>query len=89
MGIYTVKSTAHRQNQAHPDVRSLVLRAWIEPDAHSHLRVRIVEIVWGLGERPVLATASVEEACRAVRHWLDAQEDDIQEGPETTPDSEP
>jgi hypothetical protein len=89
MGIGTVKSAAHGQNQTNPDVRSLMLRAWLEPGASSRLRVRIVEIVRGLGERPVLATASVEEACRAVRRWLEAQEDDTQHEREVAPDDEP
>lgn len=65
-----------------------MLRAWLEPGADSRLRVRIVEIVWGLGERPVLGTASVEEACQAVRRWLDAQEDDPQQEREVGPDGE-
>jgi hypothetical protein len=36
------------------------------------LRVRIVEIARGRGERPIVATTSVDEACRAVRSWLEA-----------------
>jgi hypothetical protein len=89
MGIGTVKSAAHGQDQRNPDVRSLMLRVWLEPGANSPLRVRIVEIVRGLGERSVLATVSVEEACRAVRRWLDAQEDDTQQRGVAPPDSEP
>jgi hypothetical protein len=84
-----VKPTAHRKNQANPDVRSLVLRAWLESGSGSRLRVRIVEIASSLDERPVLATASVEEACRAVRHWLDAQEDDAQQEHESAPGGKP
>jgi len=52
------------------DVRSLVLRAWLEPGV-PHLRARIVEIAPGRGERPVVVTTSVDEACRAVRNWLE------------------
>ena len=54
------------------DMRSLVLRAWLEPGVLPHLRVRIVEIAPGRGERPIVATTSVDEACRAVRSWLEA-----------------
>jgi hypothetical protein len=53
-------------------VRSLVLRAWLEPGVPRHLRARVVEIAMGRGERPVVATTSVDEVCRAVRHWLEA-----------------
>ena len=53
------------------DVRSLVLRAWLEPGIPPHLRARIVEIAPRLGERPVLVTTSVDDACRAVRNWLE------------------
>jgi len=53
------------------EVRSLVIRAWLEPGA-PHLRARVVEISPGRGERPVLVTTSVDEACRAVRTWLEA-----------------
>jgi hypothetical protein len=52
------------------DVRSLVLRAWLEPGV-PHLRARIVEIAPGRGERSVVVTTSVDEACRAVRDWLE------------------
>ena len=54
------------------DVRSLVLRAWLEPGDPPHLRVRVVEIGPGRGERPVAVTTSVDEACRGVRNWLEA-----------------
>lgn len=54
------------------DVRSLVVRAWREAGMPPDLRVRIVEIVPGLGERPMLVTTSVDEACRVVRNWLEA-----------------
>lgn len=53
-------------------MRSLVLRAWLEPGPPRHIRARIVEIALGRGERQVLATASIDEACRAVRNWLEA-----------------
>jgi hypothetical protein len=54
------------------NVRSLVLRAWLEPHASPSLRIRIVEIDPGPSERPVVVTASVDDACRAVRRWLEA-----------------
>lgn len=53
------------------DVRSLVLRAWLEPGVPPRLRARVVEIGPGRGERPMVVTASVDEACRAVRNWLE------------------
>ena len=56
------------------NVRSLVLRAWVEPGASPGLRARVVEIAAGRGERPVLITTSVDEACHAVRKWLKALE---------------
>jgi hypothetical protein len=56
------------------NVRSLVIRAWVEPGASPGLRARVVEIAAGRGERPVLVTTSVEEACHAVRNWLKALE---------------
>jgi hypothetical protein len=52
-------------------MKSLVLRAWLEPGVPPHLRVRVVEIAPGRGERPIAVTTSVDEACRAVRNWLD------------------
>lgn len=52
------------------EVRSLVLRAWLEPEV-PHLRARVVEISPGRAERPVVVTTSVDEACRAVRNWLE------------------
>jgi hypothetical protein len=54
------------------EVRSLVLRAWLEPGARPHLRVRVIEIVPSRGERAMVVTTSVDEACRAVRSWLEA-----------------
>lgn len=53
------------------EVRSLVLRAWLEPGL-PHLRVRLVEINSGHGERPVATATSIDETCRAVRTWLEA-----------------
>lgn len=52
------------------DMRSLMLRAWLEPGVPPHLRARVVEIAPGRGERPIIVTTSVDEACRAVRSWL-------------------
>jgi hypothetical protein len=54
------------------DMRSLVLRAWLEAGVRPRLRVRVVEIAPGRGERSVVATSSVDEACGAVRSWLEA-----------------
>jgi hypothetical protein len=54
------------------DVRSLVLRAWLEPGVPLHLRARVVEIARGRGERPMVVTTSVDEVCLAVRNWLEA-----------------
>ena len=56
-------------------MRSLVLRAWLEPGPPPHIRTRIVDIALGRGERPVLVTTSIDEACRAVRNWLEALQD--------------
>jgi hypothetical protein len=52
-------------------IRSLVLRAWLEPGVPPQLRARLVEIAPGRAERPVLVTTSADEACRAVRDWLE------------------
>jgi hypothetical protein len=52
------------------DVRSLVLRAWLEPEV-PRLRTRIVEIALGRREQSVIVTTSVDEACRAIRNWLE------------------
>jgi len=49
---------------------SLVLRAWLEQGT-LHLRVRVVEIQPGLEERSIVATTSADEACQAVRSWLE------------------
>jgi hypothetical protein len=54
------------------DMRSLVLRAWLQPGALPQLRIRVVEIIPGPGEQPIIVTTSVEDACRAVRNWLAA-----------------
>ena len=52
------------------DVRSLVLRAWLEPEV-PRLRTRIVEITLGRREQSVIVTTSVDEACRVIRNWLE------------------
>jgi hypothetical protein len=52
------------------NMRSLVLRAWLQPGVLPQLRVRVVEITPGPGEQPIIVTTSVEDACRAVRNWL-------------------
>jgi hypothetical protein len=55
------------------NVRSLVLRAWLEPGVPPpHLRVRVVEISPSRGERSMAVTTSVDEVCQAVRNWLEA-----------------
>jgi hypothetical protein len=63
-----------RGNSASRDMRSLVLRAWLEPGVPPQLRARVVEIVPGGGERAVIVTTSVDEACSAVRSWLETLE---------------
>jgi hypothetical protein len=52
----------------------LVLRAWIEPGDEPRLRVRVVSVNPGYASRQVLSTASVEDACQAVRDWLTSLE---------------
>jgi hypothetical protein len=52
-------------------MRSLVLRAWLEPGVAPHLRARVVEIAPGVGERAIAVTTSIDEACRVVRSWLE------------------
>jgi hypothetical protein len=52
------------------EIRSLVLRAWLEP-GFPQLRVRVVEIPPGRAERPVAVTTSIDEVCHAVRTWLE------------------
>lgn len=54
------------------EVRSLVVRAWHEPGTPPQIRARLVEIAPGRGERTVLVTTSVDDACQAVRNWLEA-----------------
>ncbi|MHC5258249.1 hypothetical protein ACYSUO_10205 [Streptomyces sp. UC4497] len=51
-------------------INVLILRAWREGGQASGLRVRIVEVS-GQGETPVATAASADEACEAVRAWLD------------------
>jgi hypothetical protein len=62
------------QGSGSGSVRSLVLRAWPEPDAEPGIRIRMVEIGPGQSERPVAVTASVDDACEAVRRWLEARQ---------------
>lgn len=50
-----------------------MLRAWLEPGV-PHLRARLVEIAPSRVERPVVVTTSIDEACRAVRNWLETLE---------------
>ena len=52
------------------EVRSLVLRAWLEPGL-PHLRVRVVEVSPDRAERPVTVATSIEETCQVVRSWLE------------------
>jgi hypothetical protein len=58
--------------QLRGEMRSLVIRAWLEAGSPPHIRARIVEIALSRGERPVLVTTSIDEVCRAVRSWLEA-----------------
>ena len=50
------------------DTGILIVRAWIEGEPAS-LRARLTRVVEGR-ERPVITTASVDEACEVVRRWL-------------------
>jgi hypothetical protein len=54
------------------DMRSLVLRAWLEPGVPPQLRARVVDITPGRGEHPIAIATSVDGVCRAVRNWLEA-----------------
>ena len=54
------------------EMRSLMLRAWLEPGSPPQIRARVVEIALGRRERSVLVTTSIDEVCRAVRSWLEA-----------------
>jgi hypothetical protein len=51
-------------------IRSLVIRTWneVEPTA---FRARGVEVVAGRRERQVFVSSSVDEACEAIRVWLE------------------
>jgi hypothetical protein len=54
---------------------ALVLRAWVEPappGAPPRLRARLLEVRPGRDPRSLLATASVDETCQAVRAWLES-----------------
>lgn len=55
-----------------PRAATLVVRAWHEPDDDPRLRVRVVEIPPPpAAERTLCVTTSAEEACAAVRAWLE------------------
>ncbi len=50
----------------------MILRAWVEPHHKPSLRVRIVQMSMGDTGHPVTsAAATVEDACSAVRNWLE------------------
>ena len=49
----------------------LVLRAWLEPGQPGGLRVRITRVI-DSAEPQLLAAATVEGVCAAVRAWLEA-----------------
>ena len=51
---------------------ALLLRAWIEPGAPPRLRARLLELRPGRDPQSLAVTASVEEACQAVRGWLES-----------------
>ena len=51
---------------------ALLLRAWVEPGVPPRLRVRLLELLPGRDPRPLAVTASVDEACQAVRGWLES-----------------
>jgi hypothetical protein len=60
------------QHPSHESIRSLVLRAWLEPGAVPRLRIRIADIDPTPTGRPAMVTTSVDQACKAVRCWLEA-----------------
>jgi hypothetical protein len=74
MGMGAVMPGGDVRHSVNADLRSLVLRVWLEPDISPSLRVRVVEIGPGLNERPLVVTASVDDACRVVRRWLEARQ---------------
>ncbi|PPK67159.1 hypothetical protein V5P93_003496 [Actinokineospora auranticolor] len=49
---------------------TLILRAWVEPTAAPGLRVRIIPLTDAGPDNP-LVVSTVDEACAAVRGWLD------------------
>jgi hypothetical protein len=50
----------------------LLLRAWVETDAESGLRVRIIRLVHGNQAEPLsTAAATVDGVCATVRWWLE------------------
>ena len=70
----TVSPGASAAGHGNGETRSLVLRAWVEPGVSPTLRARVVEISPGRGEQSVVVTTSVDEACRAIRDWLESLE---------------
>jgi len=67
-------SRARRANPTGGRVRSLLLRAWLEPNTRPPLRVRVLEIDPDHHERPVVVTVSIDEVCQTVRQWLETVE---------------
>jgi hypothetical protein len=50
----------------------MILRAWVEPHHKPSLRVRIIHMsMRGTGDPVTSAAATVEDACSAVRNWLE------------------
>jgi hypothetical protein len=54
------------------DMSALLLRAWLEPGVPPRLRARLLELRPGSDPEQLAVTASVEEACQAVRRWLES-----------------
>jgi hypothetical protein len=52
--------------------RIMILRAWIEPDGHQRLRVRVTRVTdEHSGEPMISAAATIDGVCALVRAWLE------------------
>ena len=72
MGTEPMSPAPGDPGQLSSEIRALVVRAWLEQTGTPRIRVRIAELIPGREPEPVLVTVSVEEACQAVRGWLEA-----------------
>ncbi len=72
MGADPMSPAPGDPGQLSSEIRSLVVRAWIEHAGTPRIRVRIAELIPGREPAPVLVTVSLDEACQAVRGWLEA-----------------